>query len=213
VARAEPNTCYDELQKPPDPGDRPLRTKNAPMTAIAPIAVTGIVHDRRPESADWHAATKSVCGTIWLRIGMLATDLLFASRALDRFEIAAFPHPRLPPFPSETETGTNNPMIPTTSTTAPTTRTNRRNVTPRPFARCQSSQSCLSASIRKTYDACSLRGSGYARIQLSHRREPGWAIRVGLLTAPHIHPADSVSPALACQAGRTWRCFKSDVRP
>jgi hypothetical protein len=29
-------------------------------------------------------------------------------------------------------------MIPTTRTTAPATRTNRRNVTPRSFARCQS---------------------------------------------------------------------------
>ena len=86
------------------------------------------------ESADWHSATKSVCGMTWLRIGMLATDLLLASRALDRSEIAALPHPRLPPFPSETETGTNKPTRPTTRITATNYRANRRNVTPRSFA-------------------------------------------------------------------------------
>src|ERR1700761_1252728 len=94
-----------------------------------------MVPDRRPESADWHSATKSVCGTTWLRIGMLATDLLLASRAPDRSEIAAFPHPRLPPLPSETETGTNKPMRPTMRITAPITSANRRDVTPRSFAR------------------------------------------------------------------------------
>src|SRR3984957_14100046 len=152
----ERNTRHDERQKPPDTADRPPRTKKAAATAIAPIAVTGIVHDRRPESADWHWATKSVCGMIWLRIGMFATDLLFASRALDRSEIAAFPHPRLPQFPSETETGTNNPMMPTTSTNAPTTRTNRRNVTSRSSARCPSPGSYPSISVEKrtTLAAC-----------------------------------------------------------
>src|ERR1700735_52645 len=94
-----------------------------------------MVHDRRLESADWHSATKSVCGMTWLRIGMLATDLLLASRALDRSDIAAFPHPRLPPLPSETETGTNNPMMPPTRTHDPITNASRRNVTPRSFAR------------------------------------------------------------------------------
>jgi hypothetical protein len=48
------------------------------------------------------------------------------------------PTPEAAAVPSETETGTNNPMMPTTSTNAPTTRTNRRNVTPRSFARCRS---------------------------------------------------------------------------
>jgi hypothetical protein len=47
----------------------------------------------------------------------------------------------------------------------------------------------------ETYDAASLRGGGYARIQPSHRREPGWPVLVALLVAPHIHPVDSVSPA------------------
>jgi hypothetical protein len=94
---------------------------------------------------------------------MLATELLLALRALDRSEIAAFPHPRLPPLLSETETGTNNPMIPTTRATAPSTRTNRRTVIPR---------SLPLHFLNETYDAGSLRGGGYERIRLSHRREP-----------------------------------------
>jgi hypothetical protein len=159
----ERNTRHDERQKPPDAADRPPRTKKAAATAIAPIAVTGIVHDRRPESADWHWATKSVCGMIWLRIGMFATDLLFASRALDRSEIAAFPHPRLPPLPSETETGTNNPMMPTTSTNAPppgqTAAMSHR--APLPVA---SRQEAKHRPRYETYGAASLRGGGYARI-------------------------------------------------
>ena len=87
---------------------------------------------------------------------MLATDLLLASRALDKFEIAGFPHPRLPPLLFYTETGTNKPMIPTTRTTAPTTRTSRRNLTPRSFARCRLPGSYASTSIgkRTTLAAC-----------------------------------------------------------
>jgi hypothetical protein len=73
VVAAEPDCELQTLT------DRLPRTKYAPTKTITPITVTGIVHARRLESADWHSATKSVCGITWLRTGMFATDLLFAS--------------------------------------------------------------------------------------------------------------------------------------
>ena len=60
---------------------------------------------------------------------MLAPFLSLAFRALDKSMAIPFPHETELPLPSDMDTGTNNPMMPASKSTAPTAMTNRRTVT------------------------------------------------------------------------------------
>src|ERR1700757_5070565 len=72
---------------------------------------------------------------IWFRIGMLAPFLSLAFFAAEVSGAIALPQEMELPLPSEVETGTNSPITPASSRTAPTAMINRRSVTIRPFVR------------------------------------------------------------------------------
>jgi hypothetical protein len=60
---------------------------------------------------------------------MLAPFLSLALLALDKSMAIPFPHDTELPLPSDTDTGTSNPMMPASKSTAPTAMINRRTVT------------------------------------------------------------------------------------